>query len=308
MIELNSVTKIYSGRHAVDHVNLTINQGEFCVLVGPSGCGKSTTLRMINRLVNVDEGTIRINGEDISKKSPEILRRSIGYAIQSIGLFPHWTVEKNIATVPCLLKWPQDRIQERVTELLILLDLDPEIFRKKYPSQLSGGQQQRVGVARALAAKPEVLLMDEPFGALDPITRDSLQAEMSRIHKNTGTTVVFVTHDMEEALKMATRIAVMESGKILQYAPPIEILRSPAHDFIKEFVGRSDFGLKLLTVQKVRDRLRPDEHVDGEPISPEMPLREALSLMILQNRDNLPVKGGNPNVTGVIRLADMIGI
>lgn len=308
MIELNSVSKVYSGRRAVDHISLTINQGEFCVLVGPSGCGKSTTLRMINRLVNVDEGSIFINGEDISKKSPEILRRSIGYAIQSIGLFPHWTVEKNIATVPRLLKWPQGKIQERVTELLLLLDLDPEIFRKKYPGQLSGGQQQRVGVARALAVKPEVLLMDEPFGALDPITRDSLQTEISRIHKNTGTTVVFVTHDMEEALKMATRIAVMENGKILQYAPPIQILRNPAHSFIKEFVGRSDFGLKLLTVQKVRDRLRPNEQSDGEPISPDMSLREALSLMILRNRDSLPVKSENSDVTGVIRLADMIGI
>jgi len=308
MIELNSVTKIYSGRHVVDNISLTINRGEFCVLVGPSGCGKSTTLRMINRLASVDQGNILINGEDIAKKSPETLRRGIGYAIQSIGLFPHWTVERNIATVPHLLKWSPDKIQDRVTELLILLDLDPQIFRKKYPGQLSGGQQQRIGVARALAAKPEVLLMDEPFGALDPITRDSLQAEMLRIHKNTGTTVVFITHDMEEALKMATRIAIMENGKILQYATPIDILRNPAHEFIREFVGRSDFGLKLLMVQKVSDRVRLNEYVDGEPISPHIPLREALSLMILQNRDNLPVKGENPNVTGVIRLADMIGI
>lgn len=307
MIELNSVTKIYSGRRAVDNISFTINRGEFCVLVGPSGCGKSTTLRMINRLVNVDQGKILINNEDISEKSPEILRRSIGYAIQSVGLFPHWTVERNIATVPHLLKWPHKKIQERVTELLLLLDLDPKIFRRKYPGQLSGGQQQRVGVARALAAKPEVLLMDEPFGALDPITRDFLQTEMLRIQKNTGTTVVFVTHDMEEALKMATRIAVMESGKILQYASPIDILRNPTHDFIKEFIGRSDFGLKLLTVQKVRDRLRPNEHASGEPISPDMPLREALSLMILRNRDSLPVKGENPNITGVIHLVDMIG-
>ncbi len=308
MIELNSVTKIYSGRHVVDNISLTINRGEFCVLVGPSGCGKSTTLRMINRLASVDQGNILINGEDIAKKSPETLRRGIGYAIQSIGLFPHWTVERNLATVQHLLKWSPDKIQDRVTELLILLDLDPQIFRKKYPGQLSGGQQQRIGVARALAAKPEVLLMDEPFGALDPITRDSLQAEMLRIHKNTGTTVVFITHDMEEALKMATRIAIMENGKILQYATPIDILRNPAHEFIREFVGRSDFGLKLLMVQKVSDRVRLNEYVDGEPISPHIPLREALSLMILQNRDNLPVKGENPNVTGVIRLADMIGI
>lgn len=308
MIELNSVTKVYGGRPAVDHISLIINHGEFCVLVGPSGCGKSTTLRMINRLVSLDEGSIFINGEDISKKPPEILRRSIGYAIQSIGLFPHWTVEKNIATVPRLLKWPRNKIQDRVTELLLLLDLDPEIFRKKYPGQLSGGEQQRVGVARALAVKPEVLLMDEPFGALDPITRDSLQAEILRIHKNTGTTIVFVTHDMEEALKMATRIAIMESGKILQYAPPMQILRNPAHNFIKEFVGRSDFGLKLLAVQKVRDHLRPNEYADGKPISPDMSLREALSLMILQNCDSLPVKGENPPLTGVIRLADMISI
>ena len=202
MIELNSVTKIYGERHAVDNVTFTINRGEFCVLVGPSGCGKSTTLRMINRLVNVDQGRILINNEDISKKSPEILRRSIGYAIQSIGLFPHWTVERNIATVPNLLKWPRNIIQDRVTELLILLNLDPQIFRKKYPGQLSGGQQQRVGVARALAAKPEVLLMDEPFGALDAITRTNLQREFAKLVRELGKTAVFVTHDQSEALTM----------------------------------------------------------------------------------------------------------
>ncbi|MEZ5648433.1 MAG: ABC transporter ATP-binding protein [Alphaproteobacteria bacterium] len=307
MINLDSVTKVYSGRRVVD-LSLDINRGEFCVLVGPSGCGKSTTLRMINRLIKADSGRIFIEGEDISSKSPELLRRGIGYAIQSIGLFPHWTVERNIATVPRLLKWSKAKTHNRVIELLTLLDMDPKIFCKKYPNQLSGGQQQRVGVARALAGNPEVLLMDEPFGALDPITRDSLQMEMSRIHKNTGTTVVFVTHDMDEALKMATRIAVMDKGKILQYAAPIEILRNPAHDFVKEFVGRSDFGLKLLAVQKVRDRFHINQQTSGDPISPDMPLREALSLMILHGCDNLPVEGGDPLVKGVIRLQDILGI
>ena len=197
MIELEHISKRYDGRPVVDDLSLTVPDGAFCILLGPSGCGKSTTLRMINRLVPFDSGAIRIAGEDIRDVPEEALRRRIGYAIQSIGLFPHWTVEDNIATVPRLLNWPGRRIRDRVTELLELLRLDPESYRRKYPHQLSGGEQQRIGVARALAADPELLLMDEPFGAVDPITRDALQNEIARIHAATKKTIVFVTHDIE---------------------------------------------------------------------------------------------------------------
>lgn len=200
MIELQGLTKIYGGKEVVSDVNMTVDSGEFCVLIGPSGCGKSTTLKMINRLIPLSGGRVILNGEDVTTLPEEQLRRRMGYAIQSIGLFPHWTVAQNIAVVPRLLKWPKNRIDQRVDELMHLFHLDSD-FRSKYPHQLSGGQAQRVGVARALAADPEVLLMDEPFGALDPITRDVLQAEMQRVHQETGKTIIFVTHDMGRSAK-----------------------------------------------------------------------------------------------------------
>ena len=202
MIEIDGVTKVYGERRVVDRLSLTVPTGGFCVLLGSSGSGKSTTLRMINRLIEIDSGSIRVAGEDVRSVPTEALRRRIGYAIQSIGLFPHWTVEDNIATVPRLLKWPHSRMRDRVTELLELFRLEPATYRGKYPHQLSGGEQQRVGVARALAADPELLLMDEPFAAVDPITRDALQAELARIHRETIKTIVFVTHDIEEALRL----------------------------------------------------------------------------------------------------------
>src|SRR4051812_10740265 len=206
MIEVDDVTKYYGDRRVVDRLSLTVPAGDFCVLLGSSGCGKSTTLKMINRLITADAGQIRIGGEDIATVPAEQLRRRIGYAIQSIGLFPHWTVEDNIATVPHLLKWPRVRRVERVTELLEMFRLEPGTYRGKYPHQLSGGEQQRVGVARALAADPELLLMDEPFAALDPIARAALQDELLRIQRQTRKTIVFVTHDIDEALKLASVI------------------------------------------------------------------------------------------------------
>src|SRR5438132_8623138 len=256
MIEIDNVTKCYGDRRVVDRLALTVPAGNFCVLLGSSGCGKSTTLKMINRLIAADAGQIRIAGEDIATVPAEQLRRRIGYAIQSIGLFPHWTVEDNIATVPHLLKWPRARRGERVTELLEMFRLEPKTYRGKYPHQLSGGEQQRVGVARALAADPELLLMDEPFAAVDPITRDALQAELARIHRETIKTIVFVTHDIEEALRLATMIAIMDHGRIVQLGTPTEILEQPANDFVRDFVGRHGLGLKLLSVRKVADRLR----------------------------------------------------
>jgi osmoprotectant transport system ATP-binding protein len=306
MIEIDSVTKRYGERRVVDRLSLTVPAGDFCVLLGSSGCGKSTTLRMVNRLIAADSGSIRVAGEDIRSVPAEALRRGIGYAIQSIGLFPHWTVEDNIATVPRLLKWPRSRLRDRVTELLELFRLEPETYRRKYPHQLSGGEQQRVGVARALAADPELLLMDEPFAAVDPITRDALQAELARIHRETIKTIVFVTHDIEEALRLATRIAVMREGRIEQLGPPLEILEHPASDFVSEFVGRQSLGLKLLSVRKIGDRLRTGENAEGDPLPLDTSLRDALSAMTARRTDRLPVCDGAGRKVGVIALADLV--
>src|SRR5882724_3525319 len=266
MIEIDEVTKSYGGRPVVDRLSLSVGGGAFCVLLGSSGCGKSTTLRMINRLIPIDSGVIRVGGEDVTQIPAEALRRRIGYAIQSIGLFPHWTVEDNIATVPRLLNWRQARVRGRVTELLKLFRLDPAIYRSKFPHQLSGGEQQRVGVARALAADPELLLMDEPFAAVDPVTRAALQAEIARVHAATRKTVLFVTHDIEEALRLASRIAIMHEGRIAQLGSPLDILEHPASDFVSDFVGHQGVGLKLLSVRKISDRLRPGETADGDPL------------------------------------------
>jgi len=306
MIEIDSVTKRYGERRVVDRLSLTVPAGDFCVLLGSSGCGKSTTLRMINRLIAADSGSIRVAGEDIRSVPAEALRRRIGYAIQSIGLFPHWTVEDNIATVPRLLKWQQSRLRDRVTELLELFRLEPETYRGKYPHQLSGGEQQRVGVARALAADPELLLMDEPFAAVDPITRDALQAELARIHRETIKTIVFVTHDIEEALRLATQIAVMHEGRIEQLAPPLEILEHPASDFVSDFVGRQGLGLKLLSVRKISDRMRTGENAEGDPLPLDTSLRETLSVMTARRTDRLPVCNAEGRKVGVIALADLV--
>ena len=306
MIEIAEVTKYYGDRRVVDHLSLTVPAGDFCVLLGSSGCGKSTTLKMINRLIAADAGTIRIAGEDIATVPAEALRRRIGYAIQSIGLFPHWTVEDNIATVPRLLKWPRERRRDRVAELLKLFRLEPAIYRAKYPHELSGGEQQRVGVARALAADPELLLMDEPFGAVDPITRDDLQAELAHIHRETKKTIVFVTHDIEEALRLATQIAVMQDGRIAQLGTPLDILEHPASDFVADFVGRQGIGLKLLSVRRVADRMRPGETGDGEPISADTSLRDALSAMTTRRTDRLSVRDSTGRTIGAIALADLV--
>jgi osmoprotectant transport system ATP-binding protein len=306
MIEIDEVTKSYGGPPVVDRLSLSVGAGAFCVLLGTSGCGKSTTLRMINRLIPIDSGVIRVGGEDVTQIPAEALRRRIGYAIQSIGLFPHWTVEDNIATVPRLLNWRQARVRGRVAELLELFRLDPAIYRSKFPHQLSGGEQQRVGVARALAADPELLLMDEPFAAVDPITRDALQAELARIHRSTGKTIVFVTHDIEEALRLATVIAIMDSGRIVQLGTRIEILEQPANDFVRDFVGRQGLGLKLLSVRKVADRLRRGEPAEGEPLSLDASLSEALSAMTARRADRLPVCDDEGRHLGIIALADLV--
>lgn len=294
MIELKGVTRRFGDAVAVDNIDLTIETGEVCVLVGSSGCGKSTTLRMINRLLPRSSGEILVDGEDINQADPEQLRLNMGYAIQSTGLFPHWTVARNIGLVPDLLKWPPRKRDERIHELLALLDLDPATDANKYPHQLSGGQAQRVGVARALAGDPNILLMDEPFGALDAITRENLQQEMLRIQRQVNKTTVFVTHDIDEALKLATRIAVMDRGKIIQHDTPEAILRRPASAFVEHLIGKGDRGLKLLALRSVRELMEPHPQPrKSEPeesaVSESDSLRIALSVMVWKNATQLPV-------------------
>jgi osmoprotectant transport system ATP-binding protein len=305
MIELSHVSKRYGARDSVSDVSFTVAKGAFCAVVGPSGSGKSTTLRMINRLIEPSAGTIKLNGENIQAIPVESLRRRIGYAIQSVGLFPHWTIADNIATVPRLLDWPEDRVRARVDELLALLQLDGATVRTKYPHQLSGGQQQRIGVARALAADPEVLLMDEPFGALDPITRAVLRTELARIHKSTGKTILSATHDIDEALELADVIAIMRDGKLVQFGTPSELLTHPADDFVRDFMGGSALGLKLLALRHVGDLLKP-EPAPGEPIASGASLAEAFSQMVLRHADRLPVRDAGGKPLGSIALADLV--
>ena len=307
MIRFSNITKTYNDLTVISSLDLEIAKGEFCVLIGASGSGKSTILKMINRLVEHTSGEIRFAGEEIRSFRPEIIRRRMGYAIQSVGLFPHWTIEDNIATVPRLLGWDEARINRRIAELLTLLDMDGARFRKAYPHQLSGGQQQRIGVARALAADPDVLLMDEPFGALDPITRDGLQTEIRRIHAETGKTIVFVTHDMDEALKLATRVVVLDKGKIVQAATPRELLNAPANDFVREFLGKDDYGLKLLLVERVGDHMRQGEITAGcDTISEADNLRNALSKLVALKGDRLSVTDGAGQAIGTLHLADIV--
>ncbi len=254
-LEFRDATKRYPGQDqpAVERLSLTVPSGEICVLVGPSGCGKTTAMRMVNRMIDITEGDILLDGRSVRERPPAELRREIGYAIQQIGLFPHLSVADNIATVPRLLGWSKDRIRGRVDELLELVSLDPAETRSRFPGQLSGGQRQRVGVARALAVDPPLMLMDEPFGAIDPINRERLQNEFLRLQKEIRKTVVFVTHDIDEAIKMGDRIAVLQKGgKLAQFAPPAELLMNPNGRFVEDFVG-SDRALKRLALQRVHD-------------------------------------------------------
>jgi osmoprotectant transport system ATP-binding protein len=255
MIELQGLGKRYPGQDtpAVDGLDLTVAEGEIVILVGPSGCGKTTTLKMINRIIEPTSGTIRLQGEDVTRADPDRLRRRIGYVIQQVGLFPHQTIGRNIGTVPRLLGWPRTRIEDRVDELLHLVGMDPATYRDRFPKELSGGQRQRVGVARALAADPPVMLMDEPFGALDPISRERLQNEFLRLQQEIRKTIVFVTHDIDEAVKMGDRIAILRVGSaVAQYDTPETVLTAPADDFVREFIG-AGAGLKRLGLTLVRD-------------------------------------------------------
>jgi osmoprotectant transport system ATP-binding protein len=305
MISLRSVSKRFAGAasDAVHDLSFDVAEGEVVVLVGPSGCGKTTTMRMINRLIEPTSGMIVVEGTDVRKRDPVELRRGIGYVIQTVGLMPHRTVAQNIATVPDLLEWESSRTRERVEELAVLLELKDELMLR-YPAELSGGQRQRVGVARALAADPPVMLMDEPFAAVDPVVRARLQDQFLQIQRRLRKTIVFVTHDVDEAIKMADRIAILNVGGILeQYAPPEEILRAPANTFVADFVGE-ERGLKRLGLIAVRDiALEPGPTPAGAPVvGDDRTMREALDVLVTSGSTAVVVMGGDGERRGVLTL------
>jgi len=300
MIEVEGLTKRYGEATVVDTVSIAIQPRSVTVIVGTSGSGKTTLLRMINRLVEPTSGLIRIDGRNVLDLPGFELRRSIGYAIQGHGLFPHRTVGQNIATVPELLGWARQRVSAKVDELLTLFQLDPKLYADRFPSELSGGQQQRVGVARALAAEPNILLMDEPFGALDPIIRAKAQEDLLTIQKKLGVTIVLVTHDMDEAFFLADQIAVMDKGKIVQYGPPVELVLNPATPFVRTLIGERERPLRLLSVATVSEIVEPGE-AEGEPLTGSLSQRDALSAMLWAGRDSLPVVGTDGQKIGRIR-------
>ncbi|MFO7171862.1 MAG: betaine/proline/choline family ABC transporter ATP-binding protein [Bacillota bacterium] len=296
MIRFEEVTKEYpDGTRAVKNLNLEIRKGEFVCLIGPSGCGKTTTLKMVNRLVEPTRGTIYVDGQDIMKVDPVHLRRRIGYVIQQIGLFPHMTIEENIALVPRLLGWDRERCRRRVEELLPLVGLDPDQYRHRYPRELSGGQQQRVGVLRALAAEPDLILMDEPFGALDPITREALQDELKKLQAKLHKTILFVTHDMDEALKLADRIVLMKDGEVVQDGSPEDLLRHPANDFVAAFIGRERMAQAVGATPV-------EELMIRRPVTagPSKGLAEAVQLMRQKRVDSVVVVDEDNRLLGVV--------
>jgi osmoprotectant transport system ATP-binding protein len=316
-LELREVSKRYAGQRApaISGLSLTVPAGEVCVLVGPSGSGKTTAMRLINRMIPISSGDILLGGRSVLERDPRQLRREIGYVIQQIGLFPHQTVGENIATVPQLLGWPKQRVRARVHELLELIGLDPQEMDGRYPAQLSGGQRQRVGVARALAADPPLMLMDEPFGAIDPINRARLQDEFLSLQQQVRKTVVFVTHDIDEAIKMGDRIAILREGGVLaQYDTPREILMRPADDFVAQFVG-ADRGLKRLALTTLAELqlIEPNGHAedwlagdvpsDGARRVPrETSVRDALSALLSTGGRPLAVVDGDDRVEGLVTL------
>ena len=308
MIEIRNVTKRYGTAAVVDNVSMEVEKGSITAVVGTSGSGKSTLMRMINRLVPITSGEIFVGGRNIMDVPVTELRRKIGYAIQGHGLFPHRTVSQNIATVPQLLGWDTAKIKRRVEELLGLFNLDPATFAEKYPHQLSGGQQQRVGVARALAAEPELLLMDEPFGALDPVIRGKAQDDLLAIQKQFGTTVVLVTHDMDEAFHLGNQIAVMSAGKLLQCSTPEKILTEPADPFVQQLTGTSDRALKLMSLLPLKESMEPAKSGLAYALPQSLSLRDALAEMIwqgvgeaaVQNSDKAPV--GSISMTRLLEL------
>jgi osmoprotectant transport system ATP-binding protein len=311
-LELRDVAKRYPGQRepAIHDLSFTVGAGEVCVLVGPSGSGKTTALRLINRLIPLSSGDILLGGESVLKLEPHELRRHIGYVIQQVGLFPHFTVADNVATVPRLLGWDKRRTTERVTELLELVGLDPDEIGPRYPAQLSGGQRQRVGVARALAADPPLMLMDEPFGAIDPITRARLQDEFKRLQAQVRKTVVFVTHDIDEAIKMGDKIAILrEGGRLAQYDSPAKILLDPADEFVAEFVG-ADRALKRLGLETLAEvKLQPvDGSAPAGTVQRSASVRDALSAVLAGGGKPLMVLDDDGRPAGVVTLELLGGV
>ncbi|GAA0382777.1 ABC transporter ATP-binding protein [Bacillus horti] len=312
MIQFQQVSKVFEdGFQALKNINFEVEEGELLTLIGPSGCGKTTTMKMINRLIDPTEGEILIEGENILHKNPVQLRRDIGYVIQQIGLFPHMTIEENISIVPKLKKWPQQKYMKKVDELLDLVGLDPEIFKKRYPSELSGGQQQRIGVIRALAGDPPVILMDEPFSALDPISREQLQDELLRLQKEIKKTIVFVTHDMDEALKIANRMALMKDGEIIQLDTPSTILQYPATSFVRDFIGKERMMQAQPKELRAADLMQQDKASGNEEALPadfvrsEQSIEEVAQKFTEANVASLPVYRENKRI-GQITMSSVI--
>ncbi|WP_440896031.1 betaine/proline/choline family ABC transporter ATP-binding protein [Amphibacillus sp. Q70] len=302
MIELKNINKVYEdGFQALKGIDLTFEEGKINVLIGPSGCGKTTTMKLLNRLIDYTEGELIVDGQRITEMNPIDLRRQMGYVIQSIGLFPHMTIFDNVAAVPKLLKWDKARIEQKVDELLKMVDLDPEIYKTRYPNELSGGQQQRIGVIRALAAEPKIILMDEPFSALDPISREQLQDELVNLQQNIQKTIVFVTHDMDEAIKIADQIILMREGQVVQKGTPQELLTAPANEFVEEFIGVERLeqakGLPPMTAFV-------DENFPSVTINQS--IDDVISLMIKHKKDQLPVVDIDHKYLGIASLYDAI--
>jgi osmoprotectant transport system ATP-binding protein len=312
-LEFRSVSKQYPGQRqpAIKELSFHVGAGEVCVLVGPSGSGKTTAMRLINRMISLSSGDILLGGRSVLQREPTELRREIGYVIQQIGLFPHLTVTDNIATVPRLLGWEKRRTQARVAELLELIGMDPDEIGPRYPAQLSGGQRQRVGVARALAADPPLMLMDEPFGAIDPINRTRLQDEFLRLQAQVRKTIVFVTHDIDEAIKMGDRIAILRQGGVLaQYDSPERILTEPADDFVAEFVG-ADRALKRLGLSTLADVELLPKNGQGnghDRVALQTTVRDALSQLIAHGGQPLTVVGDDGQVAGIVTLELLGGV
>jgi osmoprotectant transport system ATP-binding protein len=303
-IAFRDVGKRYPGREraALQDLSFEVPAGDICVLIGPSGCGKTTALKLVNRLISMSAGDITIDGRSVHDFALTELRRGIGYVFQEIGLFPHMTVEDNIGSVPRLLGWSKARIRERASALLELVGLDPSGDLRRYPGEFSGGQQQRVGVARAMAVDPPIMLMDEPFGAIDPITRERLQNDFLRLHRQVRKTVIFVTHDIDEAIKMGDRIAIMREGQLVQWGTSDELLASPANDFVASFVG-ADRGLKRLGVWTMRDlELEPVGGAPGPTATMDTSLRDVLSLMLTEGTNHVDAVDENGAPLGRIRM------
>ena len=300
MLKIEHLSKVYrGGKKAVDDMNIEIEKGEFVVFIGTSGSGKTTALRMINRMIEPTSGVISLDDQNLMKKNPVALRRSIGYVIQQIGLMPHMTIRENITLVPKLLKWSKEKKDDKASQLIDLVDL-PHNYLDLYPSQLSGGQQQRIGVLRALAADQDIILMDEPFGALDPITRDTLQDLMKDLQQRLGKTVVFVTHDMDEAIKLADRICIMHNGQVVQYDTPDNILANPANDFVREFIGSH-----RLIQTKPSAKLVDDVMIKPATISLERDLEEAILIMVKKRVDTLFVVDSKERLKGMVTIEDI---